>query len=943
MARETKIDYKNTLNLPKTDFPMKGNLSRREPEILKWWQEIGLNDLIKKQAEGRKTFILHDGPPYANGDIHVGTAMNKILKDIVVRYWTMAGFASPFIPGWDCHGQPIEHEVEKKLGEEKSNVSQTELRERCREYALYYVDRQREQFRRLGVGGDWDNPYLTLDPEYEATNVIVFGELYKKGLIYKRRKPIHWCWYDKTALAEAEIEYSDEVSPSIYVKFKLLSDFRILNKYKESKYLLIWTTTPWTLPANVAISVHPKANYLAVKADQEILILAEDRLESVIDEVGIKKFTVLTKFAGRQLEHLVCEHVLYPEKRSIIVLADYVALDQGTGAVHTAPGHGEEDYLTGLKYELPSPMMVDSTGHFTEEAQRFAGQHIFKANRSIITDLKQRELLLYESSVVHSYPHCWRCKKPVIFRATEQWFISMDIGNLRQEAIEAIGQVQWIPEWSVRRITSMVDVRPDWCISRQRSWGVPIPVFYCQECGTELVTDESIKAVADLFRKEGADAWFKREAQEILPTGVTCSECGSHHFSKETDILDVWFESGISHEAVLKTRGELIWPADLYLEGSDQHRGWFQSSLLTSVGVHGKAPYKAVLTHGFVVDAMGRKMSKSLGNVVDPLKVIEQSGADILRLWVASSDYTVDVAIGPEILKQVAEAYRRIRNTFRFLLGNLYDFNPATDSLPYEQLLEIDRWILSRLNNLLKIAQRAYNEYRYHVVFHSIHNFCVSDLSAFYLDVLKDRLYASLAFSRERRSAQTAIYEVLLALTKALAPILAFTCEEVWSHIPVDAGKKPSVHLSAWPKPVSEYEDRALEERWERLLKIRGEVAKALEKARNEKKIGNSLEASIKIYANAEDSQFLLTFPEDLATLFIVSDVVVKASNKAPPTIFKSEVIKGLSVEVKKASGDKCERCWRYDVSVGKHGEFEQICTRCASVVKELVKLQARG
>ncbi|MBS3910130.1 MAG: isoleucine--tRNA ligase [Actinobacteria bacterium] len=933
MNEQAKQDYKTTLNLPRTEFPMKADLPQREPEMLKFWADIDLYKAIRSVSKGKPKFILHDGPPYANGDIHAGTAMNKILKDIIVKYKTMAGFDSPYVPGWDCHGQPIEHNVEKQLGERAKTISQVEFRKLCRDYAMRYVDIQREQFMRLGVSGDWFDPYLTLKHEYEATNVKTFGELYKRGLVYKRRKPIHWCVKDQTALAEAEIEYRDEVSPSIYVKFPLKSEFEPVKTFKEPKFIVIWTTTPWTLPANVAVAVHPEADYVAIRAAGEILIFAAARLEVVATETGIADYEVVAKFKGADMEFLKCEHPLFSEKESVVVLAEYVGLDTGTGAVHTAPGHGQEDYLTGLKYDLPAPMPVDAAGHFTKEAGRFAGMYIIKANKAIIEYLKEKNLLPYDTEITHSYPCCWRCKNPVVFRATEQWFISMDIDDLRKEALKSIGEVRWIPEWSIRRINSMVEGRPDWCISRQRSWGVPIPVFYCGDCREDVVTEETIKSVFDLFMKDGADAWFDKSAEEILPQGYACPKCSGKKLVKETDILDVWFESGVSHEGVLKTREELKWPADIYVEGSDQHRGWFQSSLMTSVGVYHRAPYDAVLTHGFVVDKDGRKMSKSLGNVVNPLDVIGKSGADILRLWVASSDYTVDVAISPDILKHVGDAYRRIRNTFRFMIGNLFDYNPRTDAVAYEELEELDKWALHQMTQLLKTVTASYESYRFHGMYHAVYNFFTNELSSLYLDILKDRLYASAAGSRERRAAQTVLFEMLRVYTGMLAPVLAFTCEEVWSYLPEAVRKTGSVHLSGWPALNDDYLDAELVARWDKILKIRAEASKALEEARNAKLIGNSLEAGVELYVDGATKELLGQYESQLAQLFIVSSVEVDRFEAAPSEVFKSDAIEALAIRVQPAKGSKCERCWRYEDTVGENDEHRGLCARCAGVL----------
>ncbi|MDI6689649.1 MAG: isoleucine--tRNA ligase [Actinomycetota bacterium] len=933
MNESKSVNYKETLNLPRTAFPMKANLAQREPEILEFWERVDIYKLILEQTKGRPVFVLHDGPPYANGDIHLGHTLNKVLKDIVVKYKSMRGYFCPFVPGWDCHGQPIEHEVEKRLGVERSKISRMQLRKRCKNYALKYVNRQREQFKRLGVRGDFKNPYLTLDYSYEATNIEIFGRLYDRGLIYKGKKPIYWCYRCETALAEAEIEYEEEKSPSIYVKFPIKGNFAPLGRHKKPKFVLIWTTTPWTLPANVAVAVHPDVYYSAVEVNGEIYLLLDHLLEQVFKEVGIQNYKILKKFKGKELKGLVYVQPLQGWDCPM-VLADFVAFDQGTGCVHIAPGHGQEDFEVGLQHHLPAPMPVDGKGFFTKEAGKFRGKHILEANQFIIDDLKRRNLLLYNTTIIHSYPHCWRCKKPVIFRATEQWFISVDKDRLRKEALEEITKVKWIPEWSENRIASMVKERPDWCISRQRSWGVPIPVFYCKNCQKPLVSKETIAAVVDLFKREGADSWFKKSAEEILPSGMVCSSCSGPKFTKETNILDVWFESGISHAAVLKNRSELVWPADLYLEGSDQHRGWFQSSLLTSVGVEDRAPYRAVLTHGFLVDQLGRKMSKSLGNVIDPLEVIKESGADILRLWVASADYTTDIAVSREILERISEAYRRLRNTARYLLGNLHDFDPRKDALRYEDLEEIDKWALLRLHKLLLKVTKAYEEYKFHLVYHAIYNFCVTDMSAFYLDVLKDRLYTSKVDSPKRRSAQTVLFEILVNLAKILSPILAFTSEEIWQNIPEEYRDKISVQLCPWPEVQEEYLDRYLEERWDRLLEVRDEVLKALEIARDEKLVGNSLEAAVTIHAPSDLYGFLDGYKDMLPTIFIVSQVNLSPSTEAPGKAFRSERLRDVSILISKAVGEKCERCWNFSESVGRDAKHKKLCARCVEVVK---------
>ena len=919
---------KDTLNLPKTDFPMKANLAQREPEILDFWESIGLYKKIQNKAKGKTKFVLHDGPPYANGDIHVGHTLNKVIKDIIVKYKSMQGFDAPYVPGWDTHGQPIEHNVLKKLGDKRKSISDVELRKKCHDYAMEYVDRQREEFKRLGVRGDWEKPYLTLDPVYESTNIKIFKDLFKKGLIYKGKKPIHWCNYCSTALAEAEIEYSDERSPSIYLKFRVKDDKGKLADFKDVDFM-VWTTTPWTLPANVALALDPDGEYILVDSNGEHLLILKDLAQPVFKELE-RPYKELKIFSGKELQGIKVSHPLF-DRESVVVLADFISREQGTGVVHIAPGHGQEDYLVGLEFDLPMPMPVDDKGVFTDEAERFEGQDIYKGNKSIVKELDDRNILLKLSFIEHSYPHCWRCRKPVIFRATEQWFVSMDKADLRKDALKEIKNVDWIPAWSQSRIESMVSERPDWCISRQRVWGVPLPVFVCKDCNEVLVNVEAIEAVEKLFEKEGADSWYKKDAAEILPAGSKCEKCNSSNIGKEMNILDVWFESGISQEAVLKTRADLSWPADLYVEGSDQHRGWFQSSLLISVGHQKKAPYKSVLTHGFVVDDQGRKMSKSLGNVVDPLDVIKQSGADILRLWVAASDFTTDVAISAEILKRTSEAYRRLRNTLRFLLANLYDFDESK-AVDFSDLREIDKWALGRLQLLNEKVQDAFDDYKFHTVFHSIHNFAVVDLSAFYLDILKDTLYTVAADSKKRRSAQTVLKEILLVMTKLLTPILAFTSEEVWNNLPFEK-KEETVQLSAWPEPKKELVDNKLDEKFNRLREVRDEVLKALEEARVKKVIGNPLEAKVILQAPEKLKSFLDKELNELPELFIVSEASIGQAKGA--IVFSSERIKDLIISVDKTKHVKCERCWRYVAEVTKVKDMENICPRCADVIKE--------
>lgn len=909
---------RETLNLPKTKFPMKGNLSQREPDILRFWQENKVYEKALEKNNSGPRFILHDGPPYANGDIHVGTAFNKVLKDTLVRHYTMRGYFSPYVPGWDCHGQPIEFEVEKRLEGRKDGISKVDFRKRCRDYAEHFLGRQRTQFRRLGVTGDWGKPYLTMEPSYESTIVEIFGALFQKNLIYQGKKPIYWCYHCQTALAEAEIEYKNKEAFSITVKFSLTK-----NPWGEdSVNLLVWTTTPWTLPANVAVALHPQADYVLVDCEGEKSVL----VASLVEEVVSRQCRELRRFKGQELEGYEVVHPLFSDKTSKVIMATFVELGEGTGIVHIAPGHGEEDYQVGQEYELPVVMPVDDKGRFTAEAGKYQGKVVDEANAEIIKDLEDSHLLVKEEQLAHSYPHCWRCKKPVIFRATKQWFISMRNGNLREKALESIKKVTWYPSWSINRITSMVKERPDWCISRQRFWGVPLPIFYCQSCQQPVVNQQSIQAVAELFAREGSDAWFSHEASEILPSGFQCPHCGYGSFDKEKDIVDVWFESGVSHEAVLKKFDQLSWPATIYVEGSDQHRGWFQSSLLVSVGANERAPYEEVLTHGFTVDEKGRKMSKSLGNVVDPLEVVDELGADILRLWVASADYSSDVAVSPEILKRVAESYRRFRNTFRFLLGNLNDFS-CSDEVDYEEMEEIDKWILHRLYKLIRQVNYYWKDYRIYLAVKQIHNFCTRELSAFYLDVLKDRLYTQAPSSPERRSAQTALWKVFLALVKMLAPVLVFTCEEAWQALPERLREKSlSVHLTDWPGVKNKLINPHLEERWEKLLGYRNQVLQSLERAREEKFIGNSLEAKVILKPSTEEEEaFLKEVAELLPMVFVVSQVKI------------GEVSEGdFGIEVARTDGVKCPRCWKYSLTVGQDSQFKRVCEPCAQALKQI-------
>ncbi|MEW6109051.1 MAG: isoleucine--tRNA ligase [Nitrospirota bacterium] len=926
---------------------MKANLSQREPEMLKFWDEKDIYRKVQdsKRGESSGAYILHDGPPYANGHIHMGHALNKILKDIIVKYKTMRGFYGPYVPGWDCHGLPIELQVDKNLGDRKDKIGIIEKRKLCKEYAAKFVDIQREEFRRLGVFGDWLKPYLTMSYDYEASIVREFNKFVKNKSVYKGKKPVHWCPSCITALAEAEVEYADKESPSIFVKFKIKNP---KGKFKpdiaKGAYFVIWTTTPWTLPANLALALHPKFTYRLIKTNEGDLIIAQDLIKSFIEKVGYKEgdYTVTEGgWVGSELEGIVCSHP-WIDREVETVLGEHVTLEQGTGVVHTAPGHGEDDYEIGLKYGLDIYAPVDDRGKFTKHAGELEGQFVFKANSSVIEILKNKNALLKEEKITHSYPHCWRCKKPVIFRATEQWFISVERNDLRKKCLEEIDRVNWVPKWGRERIHGMVSNRPDWCISRQRSWGVPITLITCNECG-EFVDDEGIlDSIAGLVEQNGADIWFIKKVEELLPEGYTCKKCGKSDFDKEKDILDVWFDSGVSHAAVLENDERLTWPADMYLEGSDQHRGWFQSSLLASTGARGRAPYRTVLTHGFVVDGSGKKMSKSLGNVIAPQEIIKNYGAEILRIWVSSEDYREDIRISKEILNRLTEAYRKIRNTCRFLIGNLYDFDGGnySDRLLAESglLQEIDRWAMSRLQMLVKKVTNAYENYDFHEVFHSIHNFCVVDMSAIYFDILKDRLYTAKKDSAERRASQWVLSEVLSTLTRLMAPVLSFTAEEVRGYLNAKNSKfkiqnsKESVFLSAFPKVKEEFIDGELEERWKKLLELRDEVNKALEIKRAEKYIGNSLEAKVRVYLTGEYRRLSESYISFLPAFFLVS--AVEITDEIPADSYGSDKIKELRVSVEKAAGNKCQRCWNWSESVGKFGDSPDVCERCYNIIK---------
>jgi isoleucyl-tRNA synthetase len=924
------MDYKNTLNLPKTDFPMKANLKDLEPRTILRWKEQGTYDQVRERNKGKKTYILHDGPPYANGHIHIGHALNKILKDIIVKYKSMQGFSSPYVPGWDCHGLPIEHQVLKNLGSKKEGMGKAEIRKLCREYAVKFIDIQRGEFKRLGVFGDWDNPYLTMNYPYEAAIVRELGKFVDAGGVYKGKKPVYWCGSCETALAEAEVEYADHESPSISVRFALPDAANVFPSLTgKNVAVVIWTTTPWTLVSNLAVALHPEFDYVAVDiGSNSVIIVAEALLAQSLEKFKVNEHRVIEKFKGKKLEGLKARHP-FIDRDSRVILGEHVTLEAGTGIVHTAPGHGQEDYEVGMRYGLEVYAPVDHKARFTKEAGQFAGEHVHKANKAIITLLKEKNALLAEEKISHSYPHCWRCKNPVIFRATEQWFISMKNKDLLKKTVENVHKVTWVPAWGKDRFLSMVEKRPDWCISRQRAWGVPIVAFTCNDCGQLLLEKSVIDHVSVIVEQEGADVWFTKSATDLLPPATVCKKCGKADLVKEMDILDVWFDSGVSHAAVLMQRPELSWPADMYLEGSDQHRGWFQSSLLTSVGTTGQAPYRTVLTHGFTVDGQGRKMSKSAGTGIAPQEVIDKYGAEVLRLWVSAADYRDDVRISPEILTHLAEAYRRIRNTSRYLLGNLSDFDHETDRVADKDLLEIDRWAMHRLQKLIQRVQKAYDEFEFHVVFHSLHNFCAVDMSAFYLDILKDRLYTAKAASLERRSGQTTMHAILSAMIRLMAPVLSFTADEVWGYMK-ESGRLKSVFLTDFPGATTAYLDDALDARWDRIIAVRGEAARVLEGLRRDKKIGHSLDAALTLYAAPELFKLLSNYKKDLAFIFIVSSVTLAKEADATADAFASEVIQGLRIAAGPATGAKCGRCWMYNETVGTVTEHPEICSRCA-------------
>ncbi|MGI8917038.1 MAG: isoleucine--tRNA ligase [Pyrinomonadaceae bacterium] len=985
MSTETPLDLKKTVNLPKTGFAQKANLAQNEPARLKKWSELKLYELIRQDRACAEKFVLHDGPPYANADIHLGTALNKILKDFIVKSRTMMGFDAPYVPGYDCHGLPIELYVDRKLGAKKANMPPVAIRRACREHASEALKRQTRDFQRLGIFGEWDNPYLTMSNHYEAETARLFGRFVERGYVYKGARPVYWCIHDQTALAEAEVEYHQHTSPSVYVKFPLRSDPALIDPALAGRkvFVLIWTTTPWTLPANLGIAVHPDFEYSAFAHNDEVFIVASELLESVAEKCGLLAIAagplqVLAHFPGSKLDRLECGHA-WLDRPSLLMVGEHVTLGgeadaeveldvreardpkktgkSGTGCVHTAPGHGHDDFVIGKKYGLEIYCPVDNAGHFTPEVEHFAGWGVFDANSKIVEFMRERDVLLFTENYEHRYPHCWRCKNPVIFRATPQWFISMDraggpvverdedgrdrsnftdnfsdasvsgANSLRAAAISEIERVQWLPSWGVDRMRNMFKGRPDWCVSRQRVWGVSIPVFYCSKCNEPVADPQIINRVADVFEKESADAWYTRSATELLPEGYRCSKCDGQEWTKETDILDVWFDSGSSSIAVLEHRPELRWPADVYIEGGDQFRGWFNSSLMIGLAVHNRAPYKTVLTHGWTVDAQGKAMHKSAGNAVPPDEVIKESGAEILRLWCASSNYFDDMRCSEEILQRVTDGYRKLRNTARFALGNLHGFVPEQHAVAEADMLEIDRWALAELDAVTRKARQAYDDYEFHAVYHALYNFCTVALSARYFDIIKDRLYTFAPRSHARRSAQTALYKIADALARLLGPILAFTADEIWENLPDGAAARlVSVHLATFPEAREEADDDRFT-KWEQLFEVREDVLRALEEARTAKHIGSSLEARVEISAAGATYNLLEQHLDDLRYLFIVSQVDVLRAESAANEV---------AIKILAAEGNKCERCWNYSAHVGESAKYPTVCERCVTALEEI-------
>lgn len=928
-------DYNETLNLPKTKFSMRANLPQTEPNLLQKWEENKLYDKLMKKNQDKPTYVVHNGPPYANGSIHMGHALNHILQEFVVRYKNMSGFKAPFVPGWDTHGLPTELKARKKAGvNNSSDISDMKLRNLCKDFVMEYIEDQKTQFKRLGILADWGHPYVTLQKDYEAKQIEVFAKMACDGHIYRGLKPVYWCSDCKTALAEAEIEYANDICYSIYVKFKVKNDngkLTSLGLDLNRMYFVIWTTTAWTLPGNVAICVGPDFDYNIVECDGEYYIIADKLCDSVMQKARKENYNVVASIKGSELEFMTVEHP-FLDRDSLVIVGDHVTLDSGTGCVHTAPGHGVEDFEVCQKYKnIKVIVPVDDNGVLTEEAGIFAGFSTEKAGKPIAQYLESIGALFATERIEHQYPHCWRCKNPVIFRATEQWFCSID--DFKDNVLKEIQKVRWIPAWGQERISSMVRERRDWCISRQRKWGVPLPIFFCEDCGEPLIEKDAMLKVAEIFRAEGSDSWFIRPVEDILPAGISCKKCGSKKFKKETDIMDVWFDSGVSHAAVCAQRDDLAWPADLYFEGADQYRGWFQSSLLTSVATTGKAPYKMVISHGWVVDGEGRKQSKSLGNGMEPQKIVNQYGADILRLWVASSDYHADVRLSQEILKQLSEAYRKIRNTIRYMLGNLYDFDPNKNMVDLSKLLPLDKWAICKLNKLIENVLTSYEEFEFHKVYHNVHRFCVVDMSNFYFDVLKDRLYVERADGVSRRSAQTVIYLILNAITRLLAPILAFTTEEVWQCMPHVKGEETeSVLFNSMPEVLNINVSEDFIKTWDKIINIRIEVQKVLEEARKNKIIGSSLEACVTLKCDEDLYDFILPLLGDLKDIFIVSQVKIDKNIERGNT---STDIKGLDITINRAEGEKCERCWVFSETVGNNTTGEQLCSRCAEILNK--------
>ncbi len=924
-------DYSASLNLPNTTFAMRAELPKREPDMLAYWESIDLYGSMLAAAEGKQNFILHDGPPFSNGNIHMGHALNKVLKDFINKSRVMMGYRVPYIPGWDNHGMPIESAIIKKNKLDHKKMSVSDFRSACEQFAQNFIDIQREQFKRLGVTGDWEHPYVTMSPEFEAREVRVFGDMYRKGYIYKGMKPVYWCPKDETALAEAEIEYQTDACTSIYVKFRLTDDCGKLAGVCDlaNTYVVIWTTTTWTLPGNLAIALNPVESYVVVKAGDENYIVAEALCEKTMQMGGISEYEILARMPGSEFEFMKAAHP-FIDRESVLVNADYVTMDSGTGCVHTAPGFGADDYLTCRRYNIDTIVPVDDRGYQTKDAGKFAGMRYDESNEAILADMKESGALFASEEISHEYPHCWRCKSPIIFRATPQWFCSVDA--FKEEAVAACENVRWLPAWGGERMVQMIRERADWCISRQRKWGLPIPVFYCEDCGEVICDEATIESVCAVFGEKGSNAWFDLEAADLLPKGYVCPKCGKAHFSKEQNTLDGWFDSGSTHFGVLTDEE---WPADVYLEGADQYRGWFQSSLLTAVGSTGnaKAPFKTVLTHGWVVDGEGRAMHKSLGNGVDPLDVIKKFGADLVRLWVASADYQVDVRASDAIFKQLSDAYRKIRNTARFLLADLYDFNPDTDAVPMNELENIDAWIVAKMNDLVKRARKAYDNYEFHIIYHDLGDFCTVELSKLYIDITKDRVYGEAADSRARRSAQTAMYYIISTMTRLLAPLISFTAEEIWQAMPHTATDvKKSVFLNALPAFDDALTFPEITAHYDELFALREHVMKALELARAEKRIGKSLDAKVSIYAQNDSVYSLLkSFESELPTLFIVSQVELLQAAAPEGTVMEEDAPFGAVVSA--AEGEKCDRCWNYSTASYHDGEDGCLCPRCRRVL----------